>query len=90
MAGAFILWGVASHLPSSPTPVAGYMGGRSRGWYVEPAWPWFGESFLLSLAKARMGFWAQVVEWVPSSKEDLLGQMQGCRDGDAWDRPGPG
>lgn len=32
-----------------------------------------------------MGFWVQVAEWVLSSKEDLLGQLQGCLEGDARD-----
>lgn len=35
-----------------------------------------------------MGFWVQVAEWVLSSKEDLLGQLQGCLEGDARDPPG--
>lgn len=34
-----------------------------------------------------MGFWVQAAEWVPSSKEDLLGQLQGCREGDARGPP---
>lgn len=35
-----------------------------------------------------MGFWVQVAEWVPSPKEDLLGKLPGCREGDVWGPPG--
>lgn len=54
--------------------------GRSWGWYAGLAWPWPwpGDSLLLSLAKARIGFWVQVVGWVTSSREDLLGRLLGC------------
>jgi hypothetical protein len=30
-----------------------------------------------------MGFWAQMADWVTSSREDWAGQLPGCRDGDA-------
>lgn len=73
-----LLHGVGCQLPAlQPHPTAGYVG-RSWGWYAGPAWPRLGDSLLLSLAKARMGFWAQLVEWVTSSREDLLGRLQGC------------
>lgn len=44
-----------------PHPTAGYVG-RSCDWCAGLAWPWPGDSLLLSLAKARMGFWAQLME----------------------------
>lgn len=78
----FIPLGVVSYPFSIPTPTIAYKGG-SWGWFAEPAWPRLGDSLLLSLAKVRMGFWVQMAEWVMSSREDLLGQVQGCRDGDA-------
>lgn len=52
--------------------------GRPWGWYIGLAGPWLGDSLLLSLAKARMGFCAQAVAWVTSSREDLLIRPQGC------------
>lgn len=35
-----------------------------------------------------MGFCVQVAEWVPSPKEDLLGKLPGCREGDVRGPPG--
>lgn len=53
---------VGCQLPAlwpAPQP-AGYVG-RYWGWCAGLAWPLPGDSLLLSLAKARMGFWAQLV-----------------------------
>lgn len=35
-----------------------------------------------------MGFWVQVAEWAPSPKEDLLGKLPDCREGDVRGPPG--
>ena len=57
--------------------------GRSWGWCAELACPRPGDSLFLSLTKTLMGFWVQVSKWVTPSSKDLLGWLQGCRDGDA-------
>lgn len=87
MARALLHWVACQPPVPQPHPTTSYMG-RSWGWCVGPAWPRLGDSLLLNLAKARMGFWAQVVDWVTSSREDLLGRPQGCRGGDVRGWPG--
>lgn len=77
MASALLHWVGCQPPALQPHSTAGYMG-RSWGWYVGRAWPRLGDSLLLSLAKAWMGFWAQVVEWVTPSREDLLDLPQVC------------
>lgn len=80
---------VGCQLPAlQPTPqLAGYVG-RSWGWCAGLARPLLGDSLLLSLAKARMGLWVQLVGEVTSSGEDLLGRLWGRSGGDAWGWPG--
>ena len=83
MAGALLQWVGCQPPPIQPQPWAtGYMG-RSWGWCAELACPRPGDSLFLSLTKTLMGFWVQVSKWVTPSSKDLLGWLQGCRDGDA-------
>lgn len=58
--GLYYTWWVASRLPWQAPQLAGYVG-RSWGWCAGLARPLLGDSLLLSLAKARMGLWAQLV-----------------------------